>query len=341
MPFPEILFSKSHSKIIRQQTINNLKNWIETQSISSIKKAILNAVIQYAQERFCKRSIAIKRLFKKTNNNRMMMCEIIYKNANESDQAFLLCVKNEIQKIQEKNSTIKTTLIKIVEEYENELRTKKQTIIALPPLQEPIMPPTDKIVLIDSVDLMIEKFEKCNNKLSHSDQESITDNSIALFTLMAIGSFIDASLLSQVSSAMTFSTCCLAIDFMLNPVREKLSSDQQKHLSLLFDRYKSLTQDGITSTHNPEVIKILRVIAPYVSIKELTHWTNDKPIPSNQLALASPEFINIITPASQDEIKQNTPVTYYFNRCCTLFNFANYGLSTHENQDITHFKALS
>jgi hypothetical protein len=111
MPFPIINFGPETSKKTRKVTLINLRKWITSDQSSPFKKELLEAVINFAEQRF------VNFRLKPTNQNRMTICENIFKLANQSDEFFLRGVLQQINNITELKSELRNTLLIIHSKY--------------------------------------------------------------------------------------------------------------------------------------------------------------------------------------------------------------------------------
>jgi hypothetical protein len=185
MTSPTIQFKNINNKLdkyVTHSTLNALRNWLLTESMSSEKRALLVSLILYTQKQFS------KWLNLKPNENRITVCETIFKNAELTDELFFNVCKLQLSKISDKKSSLKVLLQESIQKYN---RTKPYlAAISIPPAPLPNDKPTHLSVRLDlantpnSTDARITtpvKIEKQNETIGwahipHNIDQSIQTN---------------------------------------------------------------------------------------------------------------------------------------------------------------------
>jgi hypothetical protein len=325
MPLLTIEFNASQSRQTRKKTLEALRVWMQTETFSPVKRALLEAVIAYADKRFTRFTL------KPTNKNRIQICEAIFKLATAADDVFYGHVRAQAESITDTGSQFKKNLEAILRQYQAqpadghigmpdmELRDlsipKRPLKIDIPvsedswlqgpvsvpiPVAMPVKKPTSVITIRQqlarprrintlSIDELIQSFEADTERLQEQDLQTAF---ILVESLMGglVGSVVFNNFYMRIILALTL----IGLAQNLYARRERLSYARNEKLELLYAKYKSLTANGAAATYNQTVTKILRVIAPYINTEELTPWVNPHVPLASRFQGVSQEFADII-----------------------------------------------
>jgi hypothetical protein len=339
MPTTNICFTEQHSSTQRQKTIHDMQNWIinAQQNISPFKRKILQTTLNYAsQEKFVHINRVTNLLVDRAE---FRIFQPILAHADRCDIDLKTVVLNALATINNNSSDLKNALKNVI-----------TVDFPLPhqPSAQPLLP--EQIVVWitpESLDTKLKEFQASLADLQKKDGEKISTELLLTF-VVGISSAIDI----RIALLMTL-FCCVPI-FLLNQQgrenRNNAKQLEQKKLQELLGIYKSLTPNGNSDTYNPLVLKLLRIIAPYVVTKELWHWRdfsistscsarNDVPHPDFLKILALPphqvtftsQRANESTEEMRDRLEMKTHLNQarygFWNRAFSELYRETYGLS--------------
>lgn len=301
---PVIRYSVHNNSHQRQQTVNDVQAWLNSQrNISPFKQKIIQATLNHArQDKF----IHINRLSNLlVDRAEFEVIEPILLSVSQSDQQLMSCVFGLLNKITNSASIFKQQMLGLIA---NDYHALSDASSSLPSREQNIY----QFISAESLNKKLTEFQASLAALQHKDAEVITDSTcIGTVCFLGLSYFINTPVaLLLLGVAMPY-----AAQHIKN-LHHVAAKEEQTQLDELLKIYKSLTRHGYCDTHKPIVLQILRVIAPYIATEDLCHWmdlserdsyhkANEEPHPEFLEILAKPPHGIIHTFQQPHETSQN------------------------------------
>lgn len=281
---PTIRFRVQNSSSERQQTVNDVQTWLNAQqNISPFKQKIIQATLNHAkQERF----IHINRLSNLfVDHNEFAAIESILLSAQHSDPQLMSAVLEVLNTITNSKSTFKQEMLSLIA---NDYHALREAPASVPSSESTPY----QFISAEALNKKLAEFKASLNALQHKDAEAITNSAL-------IGSACFLGLYYFINLPVAILCLGLATPYAIRQIKDfrtVAAQEEQTKLDELLKIYKSLTLHGNRDTHNPIVLQILRVIAPYSATEDLCHWMDvaEKSSLNTDNEEPHPEFLEII-----------------------------------------------